>query len=32
MCTVGHWNHGVIIEEWLFRDNQTYMNPIGFGK
>jgi hypothetical protein len=21
-----------MIEEWLFRDNQTYMNQIGLGK
>jgi hypothetical protein len=32
MCTVGHWKDGVMIEEWLFRDNQTYMNQIGLGK
>jgi SnoaL-like polyketide cyclase len=32
MCTVGHWKDGVMIEEWLFWDNQTYMNQIGLGK
>jgi hypothetical protein len=29
MCTVGHWKDGVMIEEWLFWDNATYMNQIG---
>jgi len=28
MCTIGHWKDGVMIEEWLFWDNQTYMNQI----
>lgn len=32
MCTIGHWKDGVMIEEWLFWDNQTYMNQIGLGK
>ena len=32
MCTVGHWKDGVMIEEWLFRDNQTDMIQIGLGK
>lgn len=32
MCTVGHWKNGVMIEESLFWDNQTYMNQIGLGK
>jgi len=32
MCTVGHWSNGVMIEESLFWDNQTYMNQIGLGK
>jgi hypothetical protein len=32
MCTVGYWKDGVMIEEWLFPDNQTYMNQIGLGK
>ncbi len=31
MCTVGHWKNGVMIEESLFWDNQTYMNQIGLG-
>lgn len=29
MCTVGHWQDGVMIEEWLFWDNATYMKQIG---
>ncbi len=32
MCTIGHWKGGLMIEEWLFWDNQTYMNQIGLGK
>ena len=32
MCTIGHWKDGVMIEESLFWDNQTYMNQIGPGK
>jgi hypothetical protein len=31
MCTVGHWKDGVMIEEWLFWDNATYMKQIGIG-
>lgn len=31
MCTVGHWKDGVMIEEWLFWDNMTYMKQIGVG-
>jgi predicted ester cyclase len=31
MCTVGHWKDGVMIEEWLFWDNATYMRQIGIG-
>jgi hypothetical protein len=31
MCTVGHWKSGVMIEEWLFWDNATYMKQIGIG-
>jgi predicted ester cyclase len=29
MCTVGHWKDGVIDEEYLFWDNQTYMAQLG---
>ncbi len=32
MCTIGHWKNGVMFEEYLFWDNQTYMNQIGLGK
>jgi len=32
MCTVGIWKDGVMIEEYLFWDNQTYMNQLGLGK
>ena len=32
MCTVGIWKNGVMIEEYLFWDNQTYMSQIGLGK
>jgi len=29
MCTVGHWKDGVMTEEYLFWDNQTFMKQIG---
>jgi predicted ester cyclase len=29
MCTVGHWKNGVMIEEYLFWDNLTYMKQLG---
>jgi hypothetical protein len=32
MCTVGHWKNGVMNEEYLFWDNQTYMKQIGLGQ
>jgi hypothetical protein len=32
MCTVGIWENGAMVEEYLFWDNQTYMNQIGLGK
>ncbi|MGD0754885.1 MAG: ester cyclase [Bacteroidales bacterium] len=32
MCTIGHWKDGIMIEESLFWDNQTYMNQLGLGK
>lgn len=28
MCTIGHWKDGLMNEEWLFWDNQTYMNQL----
>lgn len=32
MCTVGHWKDGTMDEEYLFWDNQSYMQQIGLGK
>lgn len=32
MCTVGIWKDDVMVEEYLFWDNQSYMNQIGLGK
>jgi hypothetical protein len=33
MATIGHWTkEGKMDEEYLFWDNQTYMNQIGLGK
>lgn len=32
MCTIGIWKDGVMVEESLFWDNQTYMNQLGLGK
>jgi len=32
MCTIGIWKDGVMVEEHLFWDNQTYMNQLGLGK
>jgi hypothetical protein len=29
MCTVGHWKNGVMVEEWLYWDNLTYLKQIG---
>jgi predicted ester cyclase len=31
MATIGHWTNGVMNEEWLFWDNQSFMNQIGLG-
>ncbi len=32
MCTVGHWTkEGVMDEEYLFWDNQSYMKQLGIG-
>lgn len=28
MCTMGHWKNGIMIEEWLFWDNLTYMKQL----
>ena len=32
MCTAGYWKNGIMMEESLFWDNQTFMNQIGLGK
>jgi len=29
MCTVGHWKNGVMIEEYLYFDNKSYMEQMG---
>ena len=29
MCTIGRWKDGVMVEEYLFWDNQTYMRQLG---
>ena len=29
MATFGRWENGVMVEEWLFWDNQTFMKQIG---
>jgi predicted ester cyclase len=29
MATIGRWENGVMAEEWLFWDNQTFMKQIG---
>jgi hypothetical protein len=32
MATIAVWEKGVIVEEYLFWDNQTYMTQLGLGK
>jgi hypothetical protein len=32
MCTVGIWKDGVMIEEYLYWDKQSYRNQIGLVK
>jgi hypothetical protein len=32
MATIGIWKDGIMIEESLYWDNQTYMNQLGLGK
>jgi len=32
MCTVGLWKNGVMVEEYLFWDNQTFMKQIGLAQ
>ncbi|MGO4778243.1 ester cyclase, partial [Lysobacter sp. 2RAB21] len=29
MATIGRWEKGVMVEEWLFWDNQAFMKQIG---
>jgi predicted ester cyclase len=29
MATIGHWKNGVMVEEWLFWDNQAFMKQVG---
>ena len=29
MATIGRWENGTMVEEWLFWDNQTFMKQIG---
>ncbi|CAD5372769.1 Ester cyclase [Rubrivivax sp. A210] len=31
MATIGHWKDGTMDHEWLFWDNQDFMNQIGLG-
>jgi hypothetical protein len=32
MCTIGIWKDGIMTEEYLYWDNQTYVNQLGLGK
>lgn len=32
MATIGHCKDGVLVEEWLYWDNQAFMNQIGLAK
>ena len=32
MATIGRWEHGVMAEEWLFWDNQSFMKQIGLAQ
>ena len=31
MATIGRWENGVMVEEWLYWDNQSFMQQIGLG-
>lgn len=31
MTTVGYWQKGQIVQEWLFWDNAAYMSQLGIG-
>lgn len=32
MCTIGRWENGVMVEEFLYWDNQTYMSQMGLAQ
>jgi len=32
MVTIGHWKGATMDHEWLYWDNQDFMNQIGLGK
>lgn len=32
MATIGHWKDGVMVEEWLFWDNQAFMKQVGLAQ
>lgn len=32
MCTIGRWENGVMVEEFLYWDNQTYMTQMGLAQ
>jgi hypothetical protein len=32
MTTIGHWEGGKMIEEYLFWDNQSFMKQIGLAQ
>ena len=32
MCTVGRWKNGVMVEEFLYWDNLTYLKQIGIAQ
>ena len=32
IATIGHWENGVMDEEWLFWDNQAFMKQIGLAE
>jgi hypothetical protein len=31
MATIAHWKNGTMDHEWLFWDNQDFMNQLGLG-
>lgn len=32
MATIGRWENGVMVEEWLFWDNQAFMRQVGLAQ